>query len=146
MDMVVCVKRVPDTAEVELSVDRGGKGIVEDDLVFDINEWDGYAVEEAVLIQEKVKQPEDYATHYGRYIGLGEKDKNNGLVWLIRPDVRPEDNRITYSVGRGLPRLTSSDLLEVMLQASAPINSGDFGNGALILVRGTDRKIREIYK
>lgn len=52
MDIVVCVKRVPDTAEAEVSIDRSGKDIRKDDLVFDINEWDTYAVEEAVLLKE----------------------------------------------------------------------------------------------
>ncbi len=114
-------------------------------VIIDGLKKDGLA-EIVVLIQEKVKHPEEYATHYGRYIGLGEKEKNNGLVWLIRPDVRPEENRITYSIGRGLPRLTSSDLVEVMLEAAPLINTGDFNDGVLTLVKGTDQKIREIYK
>ncbi len=105
---------------------------------------DGLA-EVVVLVQEQVKRPEDYATHYGRYIDLGEKDRNNGLVWLIRPDVPPEDNRITYSVGRGLPRLTSTDLVPVMMQAAPAIDSGAFGDGVLTLVKGTDETIRRIY-
>ena len=54
MDIVVCVKRVPDTAEAELSIDKSGKDVRKDDLVFDINEWDNYAVEEAILLKEKL--------------------------------------------------------------------------------------------
>lgn len=54
MDIVVCVKRVPDTAEADLSIDRSGKDIKKDDLVFDINEWDNYAIEEAILLKEKL--------------------------------------------------------------------------------------------
>ncbi len=54
MEIVVCVKRVPDMAEAEISIDRTGKDIKKDDLVFDINEWDNYAMEEAVLLKEKL--------------------------------------------------------------------------------------------
>lgn len=53
MNIVVCVKRVPDVTEAEIIIDRTGKGILKEDLVFDINEWDNYAVEEAVQIKER---------------------------------------------------------------------------------------------
>ena len=54
MDIVVCVKRVPDTSEAEVDIAKDGRTIEESDLVFDINEWDKYAVEEAVLLKEKL--------------------------------------------------------------------------------------------
>ncbi|MEM0095979.1 MAG: electron transfer flavoprotein subunit beta/FixA family protein [Candidatus Bathyarchaeia archaeon] len=53
MDIIVCVKHVPETAEAELKIDATGKGIEKSGLVFDINEWDDYALEEAVRIKEK---------------------------------------------------------------------------------------------
>jgi len=53
LDIVVCVKHVPETAEAELKIDASGKGIEKTGLVFDINEWDDYALEEAVRIKEK---------------------------------------------------------------------------------------------
>lgn len=52
MEILVCVKRVPDTAENEIEVNRDGTGIKEDDLVYSVNEWDNYAVEEAIQIRE----------------------------------------------------------------------------------------------
>ena len=54
MNIIVCVKRVPDVAEAELTVQEGGKEIVKKGLVFDINEWDNYATEEAIRIKEKL--------------------------------------------------------------------------------------------
>ena len=54
MDIVVCVKRVPDTSEADVKIDDSGKNIDSEDLTFDINEWDNYAIEEAILIKEKV--------------------------------------------------------------------------------------------
>lgn len=53
MNVIVCIKRVPEVAEVDLQVDPTGKGIREEDLVFSLNDWDNYAVEEAVRIKEK---------------------------------------------------------------------------------------------
>lgn len=53
MEIIVCIKRVPDTSEVEVEVKRDGTGIEETDLVYEVNEWDNFAVEEAVLLREK---------------------------------------------------------------------------------------------
>jgi electron transfer flavoprotein beta subunit len=53
LDIVVCVKHVPETAEADLKIDGTGKGIEKAGLVYDINEWDDYALEEAVRIKEK---------------------------------------------------------------------------------------------
>lgn len=54
MDIIVCVKHVPETAEADVRIDSTGKSIEKTGLVFDINEWDDYAVEEAVRIKEKL--------------------------------------------------------------------------------------------
>ncbi|MFZ0240771.1 MAG: electron transfer flavoprotein subunit beta/FixA family protein [Desulfobacterales bacterium] len=52
MEILVCVKRVPDTAENEIEVNRDGSDIERDDLVYSVNEWDNYAVEEAIRIRD----------------------------------------------------------------------------------------------
>jgi electron transfer flavoprotein beta subunit len=54
MEILVCVKRVPDTAENEIAVNKAGTDIDRDDLVYSVNEWDNYAVEEAIQIRDKV--------------------------------------------------------------------------------------------
>ncbi len=53
MDVIVCVKHVPETAEAELKIGASGISIEKAGLVYDINEWDDYALEEAVRIKEK---------------------------------------------------------------------------------------------
>ena len=53
MDILVCVTRVPDTAENEIEVDSSGQDIQRDDLVYSVNEWDNYAVEEAIQIVDR---------------------------------------------------------------------------------------------
>ena len=54
MDIIVCMKWVPDTSEADLAIATGGKDIKKDDLDFDVNDWDRFAIEEAVQIKEKV--------------------------------------------------------------------------------------------
>lgn len=54
MEILVCIKRVPDTSENEIELNRDGTDIERDDLVYSVNEWDNYAVEEAIQIRDKV--------------------------------------------------------------------------------------------
>ena len=54
MNTVVCVKYVPETAEVDLAINDTGKRLITEGFTFDINEWDNYALEEAVLLKEKL--------------------------------------------------------------------------------------------
>ena len=107
---------------------------------------DGIA-EVVVLVQPGVKHPSDYATHYGRWLRLGRKGLsteggNNGLVWLIRPDA---GEKMTYSTGRGLPRMTSTHALGIMNQAKEYFNFGNYDEGVKVLVRETDKTLRALY-
>jgi len=52
MDIVVCIKRVPDVAEADIAVDATGKRIDDTDLTWGLNEWDAFAVEEALRLRE----------------------------------------------------------------------------------------------
>ena len=54
MEILVCIKRVPDSAENEIEIKADGTDIRRDDLVYSVNEWDNYAVEEAIQIRDRV--------------------------------------------------------------------------------------------
>jgi electron transfer flavoprotein beta subunit len=54
MNIIVCIKRVPETTEADIFIDKSGKDIDKSGLVFDLNEWDSYAIEEAILLKEKL--------------------------------------------------------------------------------------------
>lgn len=72
MDIVVCIKRVPQTSDADVRIDPSGKSIVMDRLTFDINEADAYALEQGVLFKEK----------FGgsvTAISLGKEDANETL-------------------------------------------------------------------
>lgn len=56
MDIVVAIKQVPDTSEVVdvVEIDPSGKDIKKDTLIFKINDWDEYTLEEALRLKEKL--------------------------------------------------------------------------------------------
>ncbi|MCX8204189.1 MAG: hypothetical protein N3H31_00765 [Candidatus Nezhaarchaeota archaeon] len=53
MRIALCVKRVAEASEAEFEVDREG-GLKAKGLVYDLNEWDDYALEEALRIKESL--------------------------------------------------------------------------------------------
>ena len=53
MNIVVCVKNLPFTQEVDLVLDTSRRDIRKDTLAYVINEWDNYAIEEAIRIKEQ---------------------------------------------------------------------------------------------
>jgi electron transfer flavoprotein beta subunit len=52
MKVIVAVKQVP-VRDSAVHIDSGGKWIEEEDLSFEINEPDAYALEEALVLEEK---------------------------------------------------------------------------------------------
>jgi len=53
MNIAVCVKRIPKTAEADIFIEKDGKDIKKENLVFHLNDWDGYAVREGAILKEK---------------------------------------------------------------------------------------------
>ncbi len=54
MEILVCIRRVPDTSENEIELNSAGNDIERDAFVYSINEPDNYAVEEALQIVAKI--------------------------------------------------------------------------------------------
>ena len=54
MEILVCVKRVPDMSENEIALNDDGTDIEREELVYSVNEPDNYAVEEALQIVSRV--------------------------------------------------------------------------------------------
>jgi len=54
MDIITCIKRVPDTSGTDsIKIAESGKDIDRNNLVFKINEWDEYVLETASQLKEK---------------------------------------------------------------------------------------------
>ncbi|HVO76961.1 MAG TPA: TPM domain-containing protein [Candidatus Bathyarchaeia archaeon] len=130
-------------------IDRAGvlsaSAIATGDAICQQLKADGVA-EVVVVLINGVKQPEDWATHYGRWLGLGKKGLsteggNKGLVWLIRPDAR---EKLTISVGRGLPAFTTVDYSPIINGTVEYLNFNNYDKGVLTLVTETDRALRKI--
>jgi len=122
MDIVVCVKRVPDTAEAEVAIDRTGQQIDAGDLVYDINEWDAYAMEEAVLLKERVDGTvtavtmglEDDEEVLRRCLALGADD----AIRLTDPAFEGADGHATAVALASAIKGMSYDLILTGVQAS----------------------------
>ena len=52
MEIIVCVKWVPFTSGCPLSIAPGQRDIARDEITYFMNEWDNYALEEAVRLKE----------------------------------------------------------------------------------------------
>ncbi len=124
MDVIVCVKRVPDVSEIDLEVDSTGKDIKKDALPYGINDWDSYALEEAVRIKEKfggrvtaiTVGEEDDEEVLRRALALGADD----AVRVWDPAFKGSDG---YALGKILARTVESlgihyDLVLTGVQAS----------------------------
>ena len=51
MNIIVCIKQVPDT-ETQIKIGQDKKSIVETDVKWVMNPYDEYGVEEALLLKE----------------------------------------------------------------------------------------------
>lgn len=142
----------PDFPPLEASWVIDPAGVLSDstiasgDAILERLKADGIA-EVVVVVMPGVGHPEEWATHYGRRLGLGRKGfaaegGNRGLVWLVRPDAR---DKLTVSVGRGLPRFATVDYGPVVDEAVEYFNFGNYDRGVAALAAGTDRVLRRIY-
>lgn len=107
MDIIVCIKRVPDTAEIPVAIDETEKGIKKGDLNFDINETDSYALEEAILIKEKLGGTVSV-------ISVGDEETNDilrmGLAKGADTAIRIWDDHCDHSDGHAIARILSQAL------------------------------------
>jgi electron transfer flavoprotein beta subunit len=121
MEILVCVKKVPDMAENEIEVKGDGSDIKRDDLVYSVNEWDNYAVEEAIQIVDRVGGAvtvvtignEDCEEVVRREMAMGA---NNGLM-LVDPAFEGSDGRGIAAILKAAVLKGSYDLVLCGAQA-----------------------------
>ncbi len=110
MDIIVCIKRVPETAESDVKIDPSGKAIVEEGLVFNINEADNYALEEALLIRERLGGTITLMT-------MGSKESEDtirmGLAKGADTAVRLDDPAFTDSDGIATAKILAAAIKEM---------------------------------
>ena len=121
MEILVCVKRVPDSAENEIELKADGSDIQRDDLVYSVNEWDNYAVEEAIQIVDRVGGSVTVAT-----VGDEESEEvvrremamgaNRGLL-LVDPAFEGSDGRGIAAILKAAVQKGKYDLVLTGAQA-----------------------------
>jgi hypothetical protein len=84
--------------------------------------------------------------NWARWAEIGDVEEDRGVVWLIRPDVRPEDNRITITVSTWLTWYTAIDYGPTLENAANFANYDNFTGALETIVSGTDYTLREIWK
>jgi len=110
MDIVVCVKHVPDTTEAEIGIRDDEKGIKKEGLVFDINEADNYAIEEALLLKEEFGGSVTVLT-----VGPPEADETLRMCLAKGADraVRLTDERFEGSDGYATARILAEAIKDM---------------------------------
>ncbi len=110
MDIVVCVKHVPDTTEAEIAIRDDGRGIKKEGLVFDINEADNYAIEEALLLKEEFDGAITVLT-----VGPPEADETLRMCLAKGADqaVRLTDERFEGSDGYATARILAEAIKDM---------------------------------
>jgi electron transfer flavoprotein beta subunit len=129
MEILVCVTRVPDTAENEIEVNTDGSDIERDDLVYSVNEWDNYAVEEAIQIVDRLGGSvtvvtvgeEDDEEILRREMAMGA---NNGLLL--------SDEAFAGSDGKGVAAILKAAVAQgnydlILTGAQADAGAGEVG-------------------
>jgi len=133
MDIVVCLKQVPEVTDAELEITRDSTEIITEDLEYDINEWDNYAVEEAVRIKE---------AHGGKVtvITLGNEDSDDVLRQALAMGadeaIRVDDEGFEGSDARGIAKgifHAMSDLSFDLLLSGAQSSDDGWGQVGLML-------------
>jgi len=121
------------------------------DQVFEKLRQDGIAEVIVVCIKGvKNKGPLNdekiWTTALGRYLRLGDKRANRAIIWLIRPDVKPEENRVTVEVSAKLYWWTAIDYGPALEEAADYANAGDYDGLLESLVRNTDESLRYLWR
>jgi electron transfer flavoprotein beta subunit len=125
VEILVCVKKVPDTADAEVSLRSDGSGIREEDLAFGINEWDNYAVEEAIRIKEQLGGTVTVVT-------IGAADSEDvlrrclamGADEAILVDAAPFRGADPYGIAKGLRAVAAKGSYDLVF---AGTQAGDDG-------------------
>jgi len=105
MEILICVKRVPDTSENEIEVKSDGTDIEREDLVYSVNEWDNYAVEEAIQIRDKIGGTITVVT-----VGdeASEEVLRREMAMGADKGILLADDAFTKSDGRGIAKILQS--------------------------------------
>src|SRR5215470_7250351 len=126
MKIIVAIKQVP-VRDSQLRIDSSGRWIQENDLNFEINEPDAYALEEALQLKEK---------HGGEVVALCAGPAR--ATQTIREALAKGADRAIHIEAENLPTLDTLGLARLLAKAAGPekpdliltgLQSDDLGYG-----------------
>ena len=121
------------------------------DATFEKLRTDGIA-EVAVICQTGVvnkgatNNEKIWLRDWARQAKMGEKDVNRSVVWLIRPDAKPEEQSVTLEVSRWLTWYTAIEYSQALTEAANYVNWKDYNGALLSITRNVDSKLRTLWK
>lgn len=83
---------------------------------------------------------------WARQAKMGEKDVNRSVVWLIRPDAKPEQQAVTLEVSRWLYWYTAVEYSEALKEAANFVNWKDYDGALMSITRNVDGRLRALWK
>lgn len=133
MNVVVCVKQVPEAADADLELTDDRTDVEREDLVLDLNEWDVYAVEEAIRLKEADGGKVTVVT-------LGDDDAEEvlyravamGADRAIRVDTEGFQGSDALGVARGLAAVIRELDVDLVLAGAQSSDSGEGQVGVLL--------------
>jgi hypothetical protein len=76
---------------------------------------------------------------------MGSAQDDRSVVWLIRPDAGPQEQRVVIEISRWLYWYTAIEYADNLREAANYANAGDF-NGVLVsIARNTNEKLRLLW-
>lgn len=83
---------------------------------------------------------------WARQAKMGEKDVNRSVVWLIRPDAKPEEQTVTLEVSRWLFWYTAIEYSEALKEAANYVNWKDYNGALMSITRNVDGRLRALWE
>lgn len=83
---------------------------------------------------------------WARQAKMGEKEVNRSVVWLIRPDAKPEQQNVTLEVSRWLFWYTAIEYSEALKEAANYVNWKDYNGALMSITRNVDGRLRALWK
>jgi uncharacterized protein len=126
--------RIVDDAGILTAADRA-------EILEMLTTLEGKATDQLVVFTTRSLQGypiEDYGYQLGRAWGIGQKDKNNGIILIVAPN----DKKVRIEVGRGLEPIMT-DLMSGLIVQNVILPAfrrGDFSGG----VKAAVRDIRDV--
>ncbi len=120
------------------------------DAMFEKLRLDGIA-EAAIICQKGIvdkggtNNDKIWLRDWARWAKMGSAQDSRSVVWLIRPDAKPEEQRVSVEISRWLFWYTAMDYADSLKEAANYANEGDY-NGALVsIARNTDEELRQLW-